>query len=214
VIWSHFYAAIDILPLPARGLTCGTDQTKSGAWTSPIDLPIALRVSFILVAIHCPSGHREAMSREEMDWHTRNGSGRGGFEHAGGRISVSEALNERLWFGPPDIMNRDQGSQFTSLPRQISLRRPVSVISMDGKGRYLIISSSNACGRTLKYECVSLCQSLGTADRRQRAGVRNLDGVLQSTTARTKPLAPTTGQWSTHYKSKQTQPDQPEQSVA
>jgi putative transposase len=49
-----------------------------------------------------------------MDWHTRM--------VLSWRISntleadfCAEALNEAIYrFGPPDIMNRDQGSQFTS----------------------------------------------------------------------------------------------------
>ncbi len=49
-----------------------------------------------------------------------------------------EALNEAIHrFGPPEIMNSDQGSQFTSFVWTDSLRRSGVRLSMDGKGRYL-----------------------------------------------------------------------------
>jgi putative transposase len=49
-----------------------------------------------------------------------------------------EALNEALArFGPPDIMNTDQGSQFTSWAWTDRQRKAGVKISMDGKGRFL-----------------------------------------------------------------------------
>ncbi|UWQ44195.1 DDE-type integrase/transposase/recombinase [Leisingera aquaemixtae] len=49
-----------------------------------------------------------------------------------------EALNEAIHkFGPPKIMNTDQGSQFTSFAWTDRLRRSGVRISMDGKGRFL-----------------------------------------------------------------------------
>ena len=50
----------------------------------------------------------------------------------------AEALNEVLArFGPPDIMNTDQGSQFTSWAWTNRLRQAGVIISMDGNGRFL-----------------------------------------------------------------------------
>ncbi|MDR0808064.1 MAG: DDE-type integrase/transposase/recombinase [Gemmobacter sp.] len=47
-----------------------------------------------------------------------------------------EALNESTHrFGPPGIMNTDQGSQFTSLAWTDRLKRSGTRISMDGKGQ-------------------------------------------------------------------------------
>jgi len=47
-----------------------------------------------------------------------------------------EALNEAIHkFGPPEIMNTDQGSQFTSFVWTDGLKRVGTRISMDGKGR-------------------------------------------------------------------------------
>lgn len=49
-----------------------------------------------------------------------------------------EALNEAVHrFGPPEIMNTDQGSQFTSFAWTDRLKRFGTRISMDGKGRSL-----------------------------------------------------------------------------
>ena len=49
-----------------------------------------------------------------------------------------EALNDTIHrFGPPEIMNTDQGSQFTSFARTDRLKRIGTRISTGGKGRYL-----------------------------------------------------------------------------
>ena len=72
-----------------------------------------------------------------MDWHTR--------KVLAWRISNTleaafcvEAQNEAIHkFGPPKIMNTDQGSQFTSFAWTDRLRRSGVRISMDGKGRFL-----------------------------------------------------------------------------
>jgi putative transposase len=103
-----------------------------------------------------------------MDWHSR--------KVLAWRISNTqeaafcvEALNEAIHrFGAPNIMNTDQGSQFTSLAWTDRLKRAGTRISMDGKGR--CIDNPRAFTRTngvhaldmsrlwrsLKYECVYL----------------------------------------------------------
>jgi len=49
-----------------------------------------------------------------------------------------EALNEAIYkFGAPEIMNTDQGSQFTSFDWTDRLKRAKTKITMDGKARYL-----------------------------------------------------------------------------
>jgi putative transposase len=68
-----------------------------------------------------------------------------------------EALNEAMAkYGPPEIMNTDQGSQFTSFVWTDCLRRSGVRISMDGKGRYLDNIFVERLWRSLKYECVYL----------------------------------------------------------
>ena len=91
-----------------------------------------------------------------MDWHTR--------KVLAWRISNTleadfcvEALNEAIArFGPPEIMNTDQGSQFTSFAWTDRLRRSGVRISMDGKGRFLDNIFVERLWRSLKYECVYL----------------------------------------------------------
>ena len=91
-----------------------------------------------------------------MDWHTRM--------VLSWRISNTldadfcfEALNEAIYrFGPPDIMNSDQGSQFTSFAWTDRRRRSGICISMDGKGRYLDNIFIERLWRSLKYEAVYL----------------------------------------------------------
>jgi len=91
-----------------------------------------------------------------MDWHTR--------KVLAWRISNTleadfcvEALNEAIVrFGPPEIMNTDQGSQFTSFAWTDRLRRSSVRISMDGKGRFLDNIFVERLWRSLKYECVYL----------------------------------------------------------
>ena len=80
-----------------------------------------------------------------------------------------DALNEAIHkFGRPDIMNTDQGSQFTSFAWTDRLRHSNVRISMDGKGRFLPSHASlmhcramdnifvERLWRSLKYECVYL----------------------------------------------------------
>lgn len=119
-----------------------------------------------------------------MDWHTR--------KVLAWRISNTleadfcvEALNEAIHkFGSPEIMNTDQGSQFTSFVWTDRLRRSGVRISMDGKGRFLDNifpshrSQANDCRamierlwRTLKYECVYL--HAWETGSEAKAGIRN-----------------------------------------
>nr|WP_245958319.1 IS3 family transposase [Pelagibacterium sediminicola] len=105
-----------------------------------------------------------------MDWHTR--------KVLAWRISNTleadfciEALNEAVHkFGPPEIMNTDQGSQFTSFAWTGRLRRMGVRISMDGKGRFLDNIFVERLWRTLKYECVYL--HAWETGSQARAGVR------------------------------------------
>ena len=91
-----------------------------------------------------------------MDWRTR--------KVLSWRISNTleadfcvEVLNEAIHkIGPPEIMNADQRSQFTSFAWTDRLRRIGVRISMDGKGRFLDYIFIERLWRTLKYECVYL----------------------------------------------------------
>ncbi|MFN2149189.1 MAG: IS3 family transposase [Anaerolineales bacterium] len=91
-----------------------------------------------------------------MDWHSRR--------VLAWRLSntleaefCAEALDEAIArFGPPGIMNTDQGSQFTAFAWTDRLRRAGVRISMDGKGRFLDNIFIERLWRSLKYECVYL----------------------------------------------------------
>jgi len=82
-----------------------------------------------------------------------------------------EALNEALIrFGVPDIMNTDQGSQFTSWAWTDRLRKAGVKISMDGKGRFLDNIFVERLWRSLKYECVYLYAWNGGREARNGIG--------------------------------------------
>jgi putative transposase len=66
-----------------------------------------------------------------------------------------EALDEAvLRIGPPEIMNIDHGSQFTSFARADRLKRVGARISMDGKGRCLDNIFIECLWRSLRHVCV------------------------------------------------------------
>ena len=68
-----------------------------------------------------------------------------------------EALNEAVCrFGPPQIMNTDQGRRFTSFTWTDTLKRAANRICMDGKGRCIDNVFIEHLWRSLKYECVYL----------------------------------------------------------
>jgi putative transposase len=68
-----------------------------------------------------------------------------------------EALDEAIErYGPPEIFNSDQGSQFTSLAFTSRLKAAGITISMDGRGRYLDNIFIERLWRSLKYEAVYL----------------------------------------------------------
>jgi len=91
-----------------------------------------------------------------MDWHTR--------KVLSWRISNTleadfcvEALNEAIHkFGPPEIMNTDQGSQFTGSAWITTLTEAGVRISMDGRGRYLDNIFIERLWRSLKQEAIYL----------------------------------------------------------
>lgn len=67
--------------------------------------------------------------------------------------TLTEALDR---YGPPEIFNSDQGSQFTSLEFTRVLKDRGVRISMDGRGRWRDNVFIERFWRSLKYECVYL----------------------------------------------------------
>jgi len=68
-----------------------------------------------------------------------------------------EALNEAIAkYGPPEICNTDQGSQFTGSAWITTLTDAGVRISMDGRGRYLDNIFIERLWRSLKQEAIYL----------------------------------------------------------
>ena len=66
-----------------------------------------------------------------------------------------EALKEAIAkYGKPEIMNSDQGSQFTGIEWIQTLKDTNVKVSMDGKGRWIDNRMIERLWRSLKYECV------------------------------------------------------------
>ena len=81
-----------------------------------------------------------------------------------------EALHEALErYGPPEIFNSDQGSQFTSVDFTDVLTEAGIRISMDGKGRWMDNVFIERMWRSLKYECVYLSEF--ATDSQARTGI-------------------------------------------
>ena len=91
-----------------------------------------------------------------MDWHGR--------KVLSWRVSNTmesdfcvDALEETIHrFGPPDIFNTDQGSQFTSDAFTGTFKKHEIKISMDGKGRYQDNIFIERLWWTLKYHYIYL----------------------------------------------------------
>ena len=82
-----------------------------------------------------------------------------------------EALHEALeHYGPPEIFNSDQGSQFTSVDFTDVLKEAGIRISMDGKGRWMDNVCIERLWRSLKYECVYLSEFATGAQARTGIG--------------------------------------------
>ena len=79
-----------------------------------------------------------------------------------------DALEEAITrYGPPDIFNTDQGSQFTSEAFTDVLSNNGIRISMDGKGRWMDNIFIERLWKTVKYEDIYLKAYGSIADVRQ-----------------------------------------------
>ena len=91
-----------------------------------------------------------------MDWATRHVLSWRLSNTMDARFCV-EALEEALArYGPPEIMNTDQGSQFTGSAWITTLTDAGVQVSMDGRGRYMDNIFIERLWRSLKYEAVYL----------------------------------------------------------
>lgn len=91
-----------------------------------------------------------------MDWYSRKVLA-WRLSNTQDRSFCVEALEEALHtHGTPQILNTDQGSQFTSSDFTNVLKEHKIDISMDGKGRWMDNVFIERLWRSLKYECVYL----------------------------------------------------------
>lgn len=82
-----------------------------------------------------------------------------------------EALQEAFSrYGKPEIMNTDQGSQFTGLEWTDTLKDAEVKISMDGRGRWIDNRMVERLWRSLKYECVYLHAFETGSDAKRQIG--------------------------------------------
>lgn len=105
-----------------------------------------------------------------MDWHSRKVlSWR--LSNAMDASFCVEALQEAFCkYGKPDIMNTDQGSQFTGLEWTSILKDAEVKISMDGRGRWIDNRMVERLWRSVKYECVYLHAFERGSDAKQQIG--------------------------------------------
>ena len=111
-----------------------------------------------------------------------------------------EALHEALdRYGPPEIFNSDQGSQFTSVDFTDVLTEAGICISMDGKGRWMDNVFIERLWRSLKVRVrlpVGVRYRLPGPDRNRRVGWTSTTGAgptRRSTTGRRTRRTLTTG---------------------
>ena len=90
-----------------------------------------------------------------MDWHSKVLSW--GLSNSMDAGFCVEALKEALAkYGPPEICNSDQGSQFTRTEFTEVLLDAKVKISTDGRGRWIDNRMIERLWQSLKYECVHL----------------------------------------------------------
>jgi putative transposase len=112
------------------------------AWASDITY-IPMRKGFLyLVAI------MDWFSRKVLSWRLSNT-----LEADFCVDSLAEALQK---YGPPEIVNTDQGCQFTAAAWIGEVEGAGAKVSMDGKGRCIDNVFVERLWRSLKYECVYL----------------------------------------------------------
>lgn len=117
-------------------------ERPNQVWAADVTyLPMAAGFAY-LVAI------MDVFSRKIMSWRVSN--------TADARFCV-DALHEALTtYGPPEVFNSDQGSQFTSRAFTSILEGRGVRISMDGRGRWIDNVFIERFWRSLKYEEVYL----------------------------------------------------------
>jgi putative transposase len=136
---SRKHPAHPVYPYLLRGLSV---ERANQVWAMDITY-IPLARGFVYLAV-------------VLDWHSR--------KVLAHRVSITmeadfcvEALNEAITrFGTPEIMNTDQGSQFTSAEFTDVLKHHGIAISMDGRGQWRDNVFVERLWKSVKYEEVYL----------------------------------------------------------
>jgi putative transposase len=87
-----------------------------------------------------------------VDWFSPQGSGLAGIDHDGGQFLCRRTEKALARFGKPEIFNKDQGSQFTSMAFTSVLLREKIAISMDGRGAWRDNVIVERLWRSVTYE--------------------------------------------------------------
>jgi putative transposase len=142
-----------VYPYLMRGQTIdGPNQ----AWCSDITyIPLAEGFAYLVAVM-------DWHSRKVLAWELSNS-----LDTAFCTATLERALAD---YGPPRIMNTDQGCQFTSEAWTGLLHRHDVKISMDGRGRALDNVFVERLWRSLKYEEVYRREYAGLADARRHIG--------------------------------------------
>jgi putative transposase len=123
-------------------------------WCSDITFIPVSRGYLYLVAI------MDWATRKVLSWRVSNSEPCTPLVRGQGRAHADfcvDALQEAIGkYGPPEIMNTDQGSQFTGSDWITALTDAGVRVSMDGRGRYLDNIFIERLWRSLKYEAVYL----------------------------------------------------------
>src|SRR6266516_4174954 len=133
-----------------------TIERVNQVWCSDVTyIPMAKGFLYLVVVM-------DWVSRAVLAWRLSNTLG------ADFCVEALEAALSR--YGPPEIFNTDQGSQFTSDDFTGTLQRHRVTISMDGKGRYMDNIFVERLWRSLKYEEVYLNAYASVAEAKAGIG--------------------------------------------
>ena len=141
-----------VYPYLLRGLTI---ERPDQVWCADITYIPVFAGFFYLVAV------MDWASRRVLSWCLSN--------TLDGAFCV-EALDDALRCGTPDIVNTDQGAQFTSAAFIGRVLTSGAQCSMDGRGRYLDNIFIERLWRSLKYEAVYLHELVDGRDAQRVIG--------------------------------------------
>ncbi len=136
---SRRHAAHPVYPYLLRGLTI---DTPNQVWAMDTTY-IPMRRGFVYLTV-------------VLDWATRRVLAWRLANSLGADVAVAAVEEAIAKYGAPEIMNTDQGSQFTSGDFIGVLQRHAIAISMDGKGAWRDNVFVERLWKTIKYEHVYL----------------------------------------------------------